>query len=286
MMAKSSDSASVDLPGRNLLDGARAYLSGPMDFVASREMEKKFGWRNRVSQFLDRYGVTVFDPWHKPTVRGLQAYGEEDIKTIEVREQWTFEPGAKGASARAMCAATFGETVHIDLRMVDISDFVIAYCPTNIYSVGTPHEIVVATQQHKPVLFVTPPVVFPTLHKIEEKIKGDAEMERLLEELKREIPIRENPRGIPSLWYMPIVGSENFFDGFGFAQYRDQFGWEVDPVIQRELDRRPVRPLLSFLEELTKGHYPRRWSRRDQEFKPDDDWLLLEDVLEVGRPAK
>ena len=33
----------------NLLRDARVYLSGPMDFVASREAEKKFGWRNRVS---------------------------------------------------------------------------------------------------------------------------------------------------------------------------------------------------------------------------------------------
>lgn len=41
--------------------------------------------------------------------------------------------------------------MHIDLRMVDMSDFVIAYCPTNIYSVGTVHEIVVTREQHKPV---------------------------------------------------------------------------------------------------------------------------------------
>ena len=33
----------------NLLRNTRVYLSGPMDFVASREVEKKFGWRNRVS---------------------------------------------------------------------------------------------------------------------------------------------------------------------------------------------------------------------------------------------
>ncbi len=30
----------------------------------------------------------------------------------------------------------FWETLHIDLRMVDTSDFTIAYVPTNIYSVG------------------------------------------------------------------------------------------------------------------------------------------------------
>ena len=29
----------------NHLKGARVYLSGPMDFVASRATEKKFGWQ-------------------------------------------------------------------------------------------------------------------------------------------------------------------------------------------------------------------------------------------------
>ena len=66
-----------------LLTGARVYLSGPMDFVASRTAEKQFGWRNRVSQFLQTMGTTVFDPWFKPDVRGLHEYGREDVKTGE-----------------------------------------------------------------------------------------------------------------------------------------------------------------------------------------------------------
>ena len=36
----------------NHLQGARVYLSGPMDFVASRATEKKFGWRNRVGDVI------------------------------------------------------------------------------------------------------------------------------------------------------------------------------------------------------------------------------------------
>jgi len=60
----------------------------------------------------------------------------------------------KGAQARAWCARQFWETLHIDLRMVDTSDFSISYCPTNIYSVARA-EIIMATLQHKPVLFVS-----------------------------------------------------------------------------------------------------------------------------------
>src|SRR5436853_7263632 len=91
-----------------LLRGARVYLSGPMDFVASRTAEKQFGWRNRMSQVLQTMGVTVFDPWFKPEVRGLHEYGREDVKSGErIRARWTYEGGKKGARARAWCAKQF-----------------------------------------------------------------------------------------------------------------------------------------------------------------------------------
>ena len=124
----------------NHLRGARVYLSGPMDFVASRADEKASGWRNRVGDVLRSLGAVVFDPWFKPSVRGLHQYGLEDVNTIDVREHWTFESSEKGDETRSGCADKFWETLHIDLRMVDTSDFTIAYVPTNIYSVGTAHE--------------------------------------------------------------------------------------------------------------------------------------------------
>src|SRR5258708_22276026 len=126
-----------------LLEGARVYLSGPMDFVASRATEKQFGWRNRVSQFLQKDGVTVFDPWFKPDVRGLHEYGREDVKSGDkIKNRWTYAGGVAGAKERSWCSKQFWETLHIDLRMVDTSDFTISYCPTNIYSVGTAHAII------------------------------------------------------------------------------------------------------------------------------------------------
>src|SRR6266496_535836 len=227
---------------KSLLKGARVYLSGPMDFVASRSAEKQFGWRNRVSQFLQSMGVTVFDPWFKPDVRGLHEYGREDVKSGErIRQRWTYEVGVKGARARAWCAQQFWETLHIDLRIVDTSDFTISYCPTNIYSVGTPHEIIMATLQHKPVLFVSPPIVFPTLHKLRAHLAGDSAGSQLLAQLELELPIKENPRAVPSLWYIPLVGGENFFDGFGFARYRKRFGWRQELPIDLHEKRYPPK---------------------------------------------
>jgi hypothetical protein len=258
-----------------LLRGARVYLSGPMDFVASRTAEKQSGWRNRVGEFLQTMGVTVFDPWFKPDVRGLHEYGREDVKGGErIKRRWTYAGGKRGAQARSWCAKRFWETLHIDLRMVDTSDFSISYCPTNIYSVGTPHEIIMATLQHKPVLFVSPPVVFPALHELREHLAKDPAGQDLLKRLEREIPVKENPRGIPSLWYIPLVGGENFFDGFGFAAYRKRFGWRQRiPFDDHEERFPPQRPLLPFVEKLNK-RLPKKWDSKLNRFVPDDDWLL------------
>jgi hypothetical protein len=253
-----------------------------MDFVASRQNEKKFGWRNRVGQFLKKHGVTVFDPWNKPNIRGMYEYGKEDEKSIETRDLWSFSPTMKGIKARGKCAGNFWETLHIDLRMVDISDFVIAYCPTNIYSVGTVNEIVVARQQQKPVLFVSPPVTFPTLKELEKEIAGNARAMALLEKLKIELPIKENEKGIPSLWYMPLVGSESFFDGFGFTMnsYREDFKWMEDSNLDKgEKKCPPKRPLLPYLEKIVRGEFPKRWNYSSEKLVDNDNWLLMDEVL-------
>lgn len=268
-----------------LLRGSRVYLSGPMDFVASRAAEKKFGWRNRVGDFLKRLGVTVLDPWNKPEVRGLYEYGREDEKTTQIRDLWTYEDSPAGAEARARCSGSFWQSVHIDLRMVDTSDFVIAYCPTNIYSVGTPHEIVLCRQQHKPVLFVSPKVTFPSYSVLKEHLKNDKRGSTLLDKLAAEIPIKENPAGAPSLWYMPLVGGENFFDGFGFNLYRKNFGWPEISLNKTEEGQTLRRPLLPFLERLNRK-LPRKWDNRLKKYIRNDDWLLWNLRNDKGGGAK
>jgi hypothetical protein len=270
----------------NLLRDARVYLSGPMDFVASRASEKKTGWRNRVGEFLRRLGVTVFDPWVKPEVRGLYQYGREDDQDSPPRGRWTFLTGdpstgkgesnrREGAKARAACAEQFWPALHIDLRMVDTSDFVIAYCPTNVYSVGTPHEIILCRQQRKPVLFVSPHVTFPAQDALRQHLENNEDRAglALLEQLEKEVPVKPNPDGVPSQWYMPLIGGEHFFDGFGFRLYQDVFHWKPIPLDEHEERHRPEKPLLPFLAELNE-RLPEKWDRLLGKFGPNDDWLL------------
>jgi hypothetical protein len=219
--------------------------------------------------------VTVFDPWFKPEIQGVKEYGREDETTAKVRAQWSFEVSESGAKARASCADHFWPALHMDLRMVDTSDFVVAYVPTNVYSVGTPHEIILCRSERKPVLFVSPPIRFPALARLRDHLaeKGDAEGSRMLKDLEEQVPIKENPIGSPSLWYMPLIGGEHFFDGFGFAQYRDLFKWQRVEMDDREDANPPQKPLLPFLERLNL-HLPRKWDRHLQKLGPNDDWLL------------
>ena len=261
------------MPHKNLLRVSRVYLSGPMDFVASRQTEKESGWRNRVGDFLRKLGVTVLDPWFKPEVRGLHEYGREGVNTTNIRDKWTFDQGRTGAEIRARISGKFWETMHIDLRMVDTSDFTIAYCPTNVYSVGTVHEIVMCRQQRKPVLFVSPPILYPSLQLLKEHIKADSSGTRLLQDFLIESGIQENPRGVPSLWYMPLVGGEHFFDGFGFKNYIDEFNWERNSTDDLEDNYVPKNPLLPYLEKLD-TQLPQKWDNRRKQFVRNDEWLI------------
>ena len=72
---------------------------------------------------------------------------------------------------------------------------------------------------------------------------------------------------------MPLIGGEHFFDGFGFAQYRDVFKWQRVEVDDREDANPPQKPLLPFLERLNL-QLPKKWDRHLQKLAPNDDWLL------------
>jgi len=278
MKSASRKVASALKEKENVLSGATVYLSGPMDFVASRQEEKEFGWRNRVGQFLKRYGVTVYDPWNKPPVAGLAHYGKEDEFSTNKRNNWTFEDSKRGDQTRAELCAEFWPTLHIDLRMTDTADFLVAFCPTNIYSVGTVHEIVMARLQHKPVLFVSPPVTFPVYDELTEhlKSKGDKAGLEMLSTLAAQAPLRPNPGAMPSMWYMALIDGHYFFDGFGFKGYMKEFKWKRGGLDEHEEKFPPKRPLLPYLEKLNKA-IAKKYDVGRGEYVDNDEWLIFDD---------
>jgi hypothetical protein len=184
---------------------------------------------------------------------------------------------------RSKIAESFWPALHIDLRMVDTSDFIVCYCPTNIYSVGTPHEVVLARQQRKPVLFVSPYVSFEKLHELRRHLADDAKGLALLAELEQQVPIKENLNASPSLWYMPLIGGEHFFDGFGFDRYREEFNWPEIALDENERRYPPKKPLLPFIAQAN-IELPKKWDRHRYKFTENDDWLLW-NLQETGSGA-
>lgn len=169
--------------------------------------------------------------------------------------------------------------------MVDTSDFVICYCPTNLYSVGTPLEIILARQERKPVLCVSPYVDFSALDGLRSHLKSDSQGIQLLEQLIREVPIKPNPNACPSLWYIPLVAGEQFFDGFGFDRYRDSFGWhQITSLDENEERYRPLNPLLSFLAHLNE-RLPKKWDSRLKAYAASDELAALESES-MSNPTK
>lgn len=274
----------------HILDSATVYLSGPMDFVgpapADRAAEREKGWRRRVAQFLLEYGTTIYDPWDKPEVAGMPHYGKEDEYTASRRNEWVYGDDEAGVKKRDELAGVYWPTMHIDLRMTDLADFLIAYCPTNIYSVGTVHEIAVARSQHKPVLLVTPHLEMSAGAELREHLAGDARGTELLDRMRQESPSVPNKDAVPSLWYMAMIGNEDyFFDGFGFAAYRERMQWEwYGPLDEREERQPPVRPLLPYLEKLDQA-VPTRYDSQAGGEVENPEWLIFtdEDVASCAR---
>src|SRR5262249_51687153 len=105
------------------------------------------------------------------------------------------------------------------------------------------------------------------------ELQGDAVGAGLLAAVEEQVPIKPNPAGSPSQWYMPLVGGEHFFDGFGFHFYREKFQWPATPLDQAEEARKLKTPLLPFLARLN-DRIPTKWDRHKNDFGPNDDWLL------------
>ena len=121
----------------NRLQNQRVYLAGAID----RVHDQGRGWRQQISPFLDSLGIIVFNPITKPTEIGLE---DNDTHVVKTK--------LKSAKRYDELTSMMKVIRSVDLRLVDISDFLIVNLDLNIHPCGTYEEIFWANRQKKPIL--------------------------------------------------------------------------------------------------------------------------------------
>lgn len=121
----------------NRLKNQRVYLAGAMDRVKDRGAT----WRDNITPFLIDLGIVVFNPIKKPT-----AIGCEDAETHKLKLKLKAEKKYNELSELMKTIRA------VDLRLVDISDFLIVNLDLDIHPCGTYEEIFWANRQKKPII--------------------------------------------------------------------------------------------------------------------------------------
>lgn len=119
------------------LNKQRCYLAGAIDRVADRGNS----WRDNITPLLSNFGVIVLNPLKKPTY-----FGAEDDVTAAYKRQLKQDQNYEELSKVMRIIRS------IDLRMVDISDFLIVNLDLDTHPCGTLEEIFWANRQKKPIL--------------------------------------------------------------------------------------------------------------------------------------
>lgn len=125
----------------NKLSGLRCYLAGPID----NAKDDGVVWRKNLSKWLKKQGVVVFDPCSKPIT--YTKYKEIDAEKKKMMD-------LKNNGRYFELSQRMKEIVHVDLRMTDISDFVVVYLDPKVGMFGTIHELLTSLHQRKPTLVV------------------------------------------------------------------------------------------------------------------------------------
>lgn len=115
----------------------RVYLAGAMDRVKDRGK----GWRNKITPFLKKLDLEIFNPISKPSEIGLEDQDTHNVKT-KLKEMARYDE----------LSAMMKTIRSVDLRLVDISDFLIVNLDLNVHPCGTLEEIFLANRQKKPII--------------------------------------------------------------------------------------------------------------------------------------
>ena len=121
----------------NRLAWNRGYLCGAMDRVADGGVE----WREKIKEALADLKVFWLDPCRKPIKLGV-----EDLENRKLRHE------AKARGDFEYVRMEMKQIRPVDLRMVDICDFLIVNIDLEVHCCGTYEELFWANRMKKPVL--------------------------------------------------------------------------------------------------------------------------------------
>lgn len=120
------------------LMGMRCYMAGSMDAASDNGV----GWRKWLTPILqERFGITIIDPSNKPIDAGTE-HIEDRKRRQKLLENEDYDTLQK--EIRLLRC--------VDLRMVDLADFLIVYIDKEIPMFGTIEEIALANRSKKPIL--------------------------------------------------------------------------------------------------------------------------------------
>lgn len=125
----------------NYLKGKQVYLSGPI----LNSADDGVIWRDYITPKLEYFGLEILDPCKKHILMNNQNINEigeskKKFRELIVQEKWE------------EVKEEFWPIVRTDLRLIDKCDFVILDHDPTVPTVGTIHELVVATFEKKVIL--------------------------------------------------------------------------------------------------------------------------------------
>jgi hypothetical protein len=124
-------------PKMNRLALNRGYLCGAMDRVT----DGGIGWRQDLMESLKELKILWLDPCRKPIDIGV-----EDLENRALRRK------AKWAGDFEFVRTQMKQIRPVDLRMVDICDFVVCNLDLEVHACGTYEELFWANRMKKPVI--------------------------------------------------------------------------------------------------------------------------------------
>ena len=122
-----------------VLNKSIVYLSGPIDHAKDHGV----GWREEFKLKTEAIGLVYLDPTKKPGEKMSETTVEKNtVAEFKKNKDWD---GLKKYVKNFR---------RIDLRFVDLSDFLVIYIDTSVHMMGSYDELFVAERQRKPIFAI------------------------------------------------------------------------------------------------------------------------------------